>query len=138
MPCKDISILTTRRSSRYTRRVMRIKIARGSRLRLSRWASAEHRSKNRRNMSPHDSATKSAKDVDKLYDELSQDEQDTFDRIAATGFKPEPAGRGWKAVNANGSSVGPLPTLAELESVVFETVNDIPAEASAALDDEAP
>jgi hypothetical protein len=84
-------------------------------------------------MSPHDSATKKAQSPTEIYDELSQDEQDTFDRIAATGFKPEPSGRGWKAVNANGDTIGPCPTLSELET---ETVDEPVAENSTSDEDE--
>lgn len=68
------------------------------------------------------SRTATAKDPKELYDELSQNEQDTFDRIAATGYKPEPSGRGW-ATGQGEERIGPFPTLAELETAVNESLD---------------
>lgn len=82
------------------------------------------------------SRTAVAKEPQEIYDDLSQDEQDIHDHIAEQGWKPIAAGRGWKADNADGSSVGPFPTLAELESAVFEAINNIPAEAIDAVEQE--
>lgn len=64
------------------------------------------------------SRTAVAKEPQEIYDDLSQNEQDTFDRIAATGWKPVPAGRGWKAEKEGQDDIGPFPTLSELETAI--------------------
>lgn len=57
------------------------------------------------------------------YDNLSLDERDAFDRIAAKGLKPVPAGRGWAAEpqQGNGEKIGPFPDLGQLEEAVNES-----------------
>lgn len=69
-------------------------------------------------MAPHGSAKKaSAKEPKDVYDELSQDEQDAFDRIGSMGWKPEQAGRGWAAVRDD-QRVGPESSLEDLANSV--------------------
>lgn len=66
--------------------------------------------------------------LDDAYDQLSLDERDAFDAIAAAGYKPVQAGRGWKA-EKDGGTIGPFPDLQQLNDAVFvETEQVFPNE----------
>jgi hypothetical protein len=79
-------------------------------------------------MSPADTAkntgTATAKEPADYYDDLSQDEMDAHDRIGSLGWKPEPAGRGFKAVKDGQEPIGPFPTLEELCEKVSNSVGN--------------
>ncbi len=53
-----------------------------------------------------------------VYDELSLDDQDRFDRIAAGGFTPVPDGARWSATKDGERVAGPVPSLEELEEAI--------------------
>lgn len=83
--------------------------------------------KQEKTMSPDSAkgtAAKKATEPNDLYDNLSQNEQDAYDRIAASGWKPEPAGRGWKASKDGLEDIGPFPDLEQLETELNEIVTN--------------
>jgi hypothetical protein len=74
-------------------------------------------------MARNGATTAVAEEPNELYDQLSLDERDCFDRIASTGYKPFVSGSRWNATNGgDGPRIGPFPNLAELEEAVLKHV----------------